>query len=96
MATASTTNVKRTVTEKGIALILTDAEAETLLAIVTKVSGDLNDSPRKHTEAVYRALREAGVRDFVQPLLGIVRWDEHPANYITGSLRFDKYEKGTV
>jgi hypothetical protein len=54
----------RTVVETEFNLKLTTDEAETLTAVLVKVAGSLTDSPRKHTDAILRGLREAGSRDW--------------------------------
>ncbi|MFE9442511.1 hypothetical protein ACFYO2_26745 [Streptomyces sp. NPDC006602] len=56
--------VKRVEKVPGITLTLTIAEAETLIAVGAKIGGDREHSPRKHYEAVTKALLGAGVRDY--------------------------------
>ena len=44
----------------SIILELSDKEAETLAAILGRVGGDPNGSPRKHTDSISTALGKAG------------------------------------
>lgn len=46
-----------------VTLKLTAEEAATALYVIGCVSGDVRTSRRAHTRAIYRALRDAGVRD---------------------------------
>jgi hypothetical protein len=56
---------------KVYVLTLTQDEAETILAITGKVSGSPVDSRRKHSEAVFYALRSANVPLKSDDLMGL-------------------------
>ncbi|MEU6704742.1 hypothetical protein [Streptomyces wuyuanensis] len=73
----------RTVVEKTFTLTLSVDEAETLMAVGAKIAGDQVDSPRKHFEAIVRALGKAGARDFTAS-----KYEEHPHRLLTGGLTF--------
>lgn len=45
----------------GIEILLSRIEAETLAAVLRKISGNPDDSSRKHTEAIRLALKDVGV-----------------------------------
>ncbi|MEU0860642.1 hypothetical protein ABZ352_35545 [Streptomyces griseofuscus] len=83
MAVAEKTTVERVVTEDGFTLKLTVEEAETLVAVLSRVGGSPYTSPRKHAGAVLDALREAGTRAYWE--------DDHPPDQATGSIQFDDY-----
>ncbi|MEU3278177.1 hypothetical protein [Streptomyces antibioticus] len=57
---AKAEKIEKKIIEKTITLTLSQEEAEALLAVVGRVTGS-NDSPRKHTGAVYSALGNAGI-----------------------------------
>ncbi|MGW2919506.1 hypothetical protein ACWDBF_16785 [Streptomyces angustmyceticus] len=61
---AEATKNTRTVVETVFTLKLSTEEAETLTAVLVKVSGSLVDSPRKHTDSILKGLRKAGARDW--------------------------------
>ncbi|MFF8367868.1 hypothetical protein ACF05W_03435 [Streptomyces lydicus] len=54
----------RTVVETEFALKLSTEEAETLTAVLVKISGSLVDSPRQHTDSILKGLQKAGARDW--------------------------------
>ncbi|MFF4557190.1 hypothetical protein [Streptomyces sp. NPDC001422] len=95
MAKATMTVERRTVEDKTVTVTLSNDEAETLLALVVKVAGSPQGSPREHTESIYGALRAAGVRDWCKPGTGIFKWDDHPMNLLSGGIQFADYKKGT-
>lgn len=72
MATATNTyetrTVQKTITVEErvptITLTLSTDEAETLRAILCRISGSPDSSPREHTDFIDEALRDAGVRDW--------------------------------
>ncbi|MEU8948758.1 hypothetical protein [Streptomyces sp. NPDC048489] len=96
MATAKMTVERRTVEDKTVTLTLSNDEAETLLALVVKVAGSPQGSPREHTESMYGALRAAGVRDWCKPGNGVVKWADHPTNLLTGGIQFADYKETTA
>jgi hypothetical protein len=59
MAEANPITETRTI---GITLKLTLEEAITLQAVCGLIQGSSKESRRKHTDAVYHALRKAGIR----------------------------------
>jgi hypothetical protein len=59
MAKAEKTTLERIVKEEGVTLHLTMDEVRTLVAVATMVSGDAVTSPRKHTDAIGRAIEDA-------------------------------------
>jgi hypothetical protein len=61
---AEATTQVRTIREKTVNLTLSTDEAETLMAILAKVGGHRERSPRKHVEAVTVALSKAGLRPY--------------------------------
>lgn len=52
---------QHTVVSKKYTLVLTQEEAETLAVVVALVGGDMEDSPRKHTDAIAKVLLELGI-----------------------------------
>ncbi|MFG3582585.1 hypothetical protein [Streptomyces sp. NPDC047990] len=96
MATAKTTVERRTIETKTVTLTLSNEEAETLLALVVKVAGSPQGSPREHTESMYGALRAAGVRDWCKPGVGTVKWDDHPMSLLRGGMTFSDYKEDTA
>jgi hypothetical protein len=86
MADAKRTTVEKVVTEKkkvpAITLTLTQEEAEALQALTGNITGDSYGSPRKHTDAVYHALSQAGVSTYSKPITkqmtGSLRWLSEP------------------
>ncbi|MEU6389982.1 hypothetical protein [Streptomyces sp. NPDC046939] len=85
MADAKNTTIEKQVTETkkvpGVTLTLSKDEAEALLVLVGNVSGE-SASPRKSTDAIYYALRNAGVdtlgKDVSRQLSGSIRWLSTP------------------
>lgn len=61
MATAKTTT-ETTVKTTGVTLTLTLHEAETLMAAGQYIGGCPRRSRRRHTDAIFAALAEAGIR----------------------------------
>ncbi|MGW1673272.1 hypothetical protein [Streptomyces sp. NPDC002324] len=102
MAEAKRTIIEQEVTETkkvpAVTLTLTVEEAETLMAVGAKVGGDRYTSPRKHYEAVTKALRNAGVRDFtasgphpykhLEPYSPGVNFSEKPTRNSSSAFRF--------
>jgi hypothetical protein len=82
MAEAVKKTHTRTVSEVKVTITLTSEEAEALAAVVGSVGGDIESTPRKHTDAVFWALSKAGVKTSG---LG-----DHPSGKLTGGLRFHK------
>lgn len=56
-------------------LTLSEAEAETLRAVCDNVAGSPTESRRKHTDAINRALRLAGVDSSGRPAHGCIGFD---------------------
>lgn len=52
---------KKVKAEYELQLTLSRAEAETLLFVCGRIGGCSMDSPRKHTDELFRALKDAGV-----------------------------------
>ncbi|MFJ8930616.1 hypothetical protein ACIRLA_28935 [Streptomyces sp. NPDC102364] len=85
MADAKSTTVEKQVTETkkvpAITLTLSKDEAEALMVLVGNVSGE-GSSPRKHTDAIYYALKSARVdvlaKDISLQLDGRLRWLKTP------------------
>lgn len=80
-------DAKRTITEQqvtetkkvpAVTLTLTIEEAETLMAVGSRIGGDRYKSPRRHFEAVVQALAKSGVRDFTAS-------GPHPYKHLNGS-----------
>jgi hypothetical protein len=68
-------NTERIVTVvESVAMTLSMHEAEALATILRHVSGDRKLSPRKHTEAIARALRAAGVEAYRGEQGDPIRW----------------------
>lgn len=62
-----------------VTLTLSIDEAEALRAVVGSVWGDENDSPRKHIDAIWNALRDAGVPNVLASLVSEeIRFDNYP------------------
>ena len=61
MADAKRFDNTRTVRETGVTLTLTDDEAGTLRAILSRISGSPTHSPREHADTIAAALNKAGV-----------------------------------
>ena len=59
-ASTKTVQVARPVEVTRVELILTDMEARTLAAILAKVGGDPNASPRGYADRIQTALEHAG------------------------------------
>ena len=59
MATATKIEIEQVVKAPGVRLDLTHAEGQVLADLVSSVVGDAN-GPRRHTEAIMVALKEAG------------------------------------
>lgn len=82
MASVSrTAAVTKVVIDKpaGFTLHLSEAEAIALACVMSRVGGDPEKSDRKHTQAIYDALRDSGLY-----------YREYPANdALSGSLVFD-------
>ncbi|MGW6597894.1 hypothetical protein [Streptomyces sp. NPDC055036] len=82
MAEAKKTIVKKLVTSTqevpAFTLTLSKEEAEALMVLTGSISGDGSLSPRKHTDAVYRALSRAGV----------VTWDKPVARQLSSTMRW--------
>lgn len=66
MAKAAKVDVEVTITKKGYQLDLTEDEAKALCAVMLRVGGDPDRSPRGLVEGVQEALFEA---------MGIGRWE---------------------
>ncbi|MEU5957578.1 hypothetical protein [Streptomyces sp. NPDC047525] len=85
MADAKNTTVEKQVTETkrvpGITLTLAKDEAEALMVLVGNIAGE-GSSPRKHSDAIYYALKSAGVsvlgKDISRQLSGSSRWLRSP------------------
>ncbi|MGW0087832.1 hypothetical protein ACWDWS_02255 [Streptomyces sp. NPDC003328] len=65
----------RKVEVTGYTLELTKEEAELILTLTGNILGDRHASPRKHSDSVYYALKQAGVKLAFQ-------------GHLSGSLRF--------
>ncbi|MFF5371357.1 hypothetical protein [Streptomyces sp. NPDC013187] len=82
MAEAKRTIIEQEVTETkkvpAVTLTLTIEEAETLMAVGSRIAGDRYKSPRRHYESVVTALSKAGVRDFTAG-------GAHPYKHLTGN-----------
>ncbi|MEV6419041.1 hypothetical protein [Streptomyces sp. NPDC051662] len=86
MADAQRTTVEKQVVETkkipSFTLTLTEEEAMALVALSANVKGNAENSPRKHTDAVYYALKSAGVSTYGNPILdqlsGSLRWLNEP------------------
>ncbi|MEU1037663.1 hypothetical protein [Streptomyces sp. NPDC005907] len=85
MAVAEKTTVERTVTEEGFTLKLTVDEAETLVAVLARVGGSPDQSPRGNAESVLDALIAAGARTYYPQPQG------HPVHLLRGFVAFDDY-----
>lgn len=59
MAKAEKSRVEVVTVEDGVTLHLSMAEAKTLAAVGTKIGGDPDDTPRRHMDAINKALQEA-------------------------------------
>ncbi|MGI5196951.1 hypothetical protein ACQEVY_25530 [Streptomyces sp. CA-288835] len=89
MAEAKRTTVEKTVTKTekvpAYTLTLSKDEALAVMALVGNVTGDSVGSPRKHTDAVYNSLRNAGLSllgtDLLRQLNGSQRWLTEPKRY---------------
>jgi hypothetical protein len=71
----------RTITETSITLTLTLAEAEAVAAVLGNVGGDIKDTPREHSDAVFWALSKAGI-DVTRST------GDHAGRKISGNMRF--------
>ncbi|WP_018565010.1 hypothetical protein [Streptomyces sp. PsTaAH-124] len=77
------TETKTVSTIKRVELALSLEEAEALATLTGHVMGDPVTSPRKYTDAVYFALRKAGVENkFKRELNGSVRFGGSAKNSI--------------
>lgn len=68
----------RTITEKTVNLTLSIEEAETLVAVGSRVGGHQTRSPRQHMDAIVGALKQAGVRSHTA-------FGAHPAKHLDDS-----------
>ena len=86
MADAKMTTIAKTVTKTeqvpAYRLTLSKDEALAVMALLANVSGDAYTSPRKHTDAVYSSLRQAGLSplgtDVLRQVTGSLRWLNAP------------------
>lgn len=92
MANANVTR-KTTVEITGVTLHLSKEEAEAVSAVLAKIGGHPEDSPRKHTEAVAKALTAQGLSYHMSPfkdhLTGTLVFYERPRS--EGYMTFDTY-----
>jgi hypothetical protein len=100
---AKATTKSQQITTKSYVLELSEDEAHALAAVLTKVGGSQEDSPRKHTEAVHRALDAQGVSGFSDGSTWgspfrqhVADLREHPAKLASGSLQFANYPLGSA
>lgn len=79
--------IKKTVVEETVTLTMSREHAETLTAVLGKVGGNRETSPREHTEEILDALVAKGFKygtTFSIP-------EDHPARKLTGSLMFETH-----
>ncbi|ARX87905.1 hypothetical protein SMD44_07390 [Streptomyces alboflavus] len=82
MADAQRTTVMKLEEVDGVALALTMEEVAVLRAILSRVGGSVQRSPRKHADAIRKTLDEA-VPAFYPA-------DGDPSYLLTGTLRFSE------
>jgi len=64
------------ITQPAYELCLTEDEARTLRSVCNSVAGCPTASPRKHTDAINKALRQLGVDPLLQDCSGRVSFDQ--------------------
>lgn len=99
MATAEKRVERRVIEDVTVTLSLSEEEARTLAAVLARVTGSRNGSPREHVAAILDALRRAGVMHPAQS--GALTWREispvdlrEPGGLIEGKLNFHDYPAG--
>lgn len=80
---ASVEKKTRTTVERTYTLVLTEAEAEAVAAVLGNVSGEIGSTPRKESDGVFFALQRAGVD--VARATG-----DHAGRKVSGTLKFHK------
>ena len=83
---------------KNYILELTQKQAETLYVLVGNVSGSGNNSPRKQTDEMYRALKRLlNTNSFDLPeyklLSEIIHFDDYPETKTPQQLKIEELEK---
>lgn len=79
----------------NIEITMTETEAETLLAVTNRIGGAPHNTRRKHTDALTRALKEAGI-SIPQDSIGLSearKWvseHHHAIHFVNGSLPEDE------
>lgn len=81
MATAENVNVDvvKTVKEPAVRLTLTKDEASALKSVLGLIAGDPLTTSRKHTQAISRALENAGVKRDSAGTSGVITFHAKPA-----------------
>jgi hypothetical protein len=88
---AEATKKTETITVTKVTLILDEAEARTLRAILGHVAGDEVDSPRKHADAIAAALTKAGFASPVGTAEGKLIQKFDPTGHAVMGVRFANY-----
>lgn len=86
---ANAEKISEMVAVHKVRLTLTLKEAEALHAVMRRISGTTTNSPRKHTDSISKALKDAGVA-YGAPgdqtmFTGLVFADRHVAELLGGS-----------
>lgn len=88
---AEATKKTETITVTKVTLILDEAEARTLRAILGHVGGDEHNSPRKHADAVAAALGKAGFASPTSTAEGRLVQKRDAYGYTVQGVRFENY-----
>lgn len=76
---AKAVKTEKTTIVKTVNLTLSEEEAQAVMTLVGNVTGDFDESPRKHSDSVYTALSKAGVTaKFRKHLSNSVRFSNEP------------------
>ncbi|QCX75697.1 hypothetical protein C9F11_10070 [Streptomyces sp. YIM 121038] len=85
MADAKRTTVMKLEEVEGVALTLTMEEVAVLRAVLGRVGGSVQRSPRKHVDAIRKTLDEVVPSFYPQ--------EGDPTHLLTGTLRFSEARK---
>jgi hypothetical protein len=88
---AEATTKTETVKVTKVTLILDEAEARTLRAILGHIGGDEQLSPRKHADAVSAALGKAGFASPTSTAEGRLVQKRDPYGHTVQGVRFENY-----
>lgn len=99
MAVAEKRVERKVIEDVTVRLTLSEDEARTLVAVLSRVTGTRSNSPRLHVSNVLEALRRAGYRH--PEHAAALSWKEIPAvdltdpgNLIDGKVSFRDYPAG--